>query len=1016
MSSTDIHLRMSLPKTTCCKKITCGTLMVDGFQANKLKRPTNRQLSTNFNNYKQTLPWNCLTKTLSSSQENKYDKLEEKNVNIQHQHQPLRRQQTNAYPLQSPPLLSPFSSSSLSSSTSKGSIDPSKVKSKATKEKPMVRNGKIINHKSCQYDKYFVDADVSTVSIKDSCYQKQEIIRYEQMNLTKCPLINSNEIYRYLSFQSNQIHDITNLQNMTKLVYLNLSNNQLISMNGLETLYSLQILLLGQNYIKRIDALNNLSNLNVLDLNHNQIKTIENISHLTKLSSLNLSYNCITYVNSLSGLISLTELNLKHNNIQYIEPIKNVPKLIWIFLSFNHIERWSQISGLAHLNLFTQVTLDGNPIVSDRIYQKMISNDKRFFKENTIVYPLRPYGNESDDNLIIDDQSLFKTNVPISFLLETKECFSVVKQKLTTPTTIMHKSLLKHLEKNEHQKQDESTLGVNCRNISTNSFSENLTKLKNHSYIASLQTKPNTITYSQNELSNLLQSDLSVLSTSSDSKSFSPKSTIEKVNEDEDDDWVDEVIDLNVEINRNDNDIDVNNCEEKNTTNYNSVGTLTNESILYPLKPSTQDNLLNFTYYLKRSTHLIVEGMLCTTVFNVIDNDKVHKMKALDVTENVNNSTKKINELVKHEIIFDHFSLLIDDLQSYQSNKNNNMPGNYVNDDDNEEEEEEERNYSSETLNLNCVVKLTIRNVNWNVFVKYIHKLHELLPHLKELNLENNELKYLHQITDLLDFEHLTELNITGSDSNSIVEQAGHLWRSFIIWSLADALNLSFFNGELIKPKELNESKNLFNLFHERLQMRNSYCTALNQHFCKKFDTIHDISSMNNKNNLRNNTNINNDSLKLMNSTLLPTLLTNILNIHHNSSHINNIRNDKVMMTTSMTTTTTTTTTSTTTDMLTKNKLHNENEITENFSSDSIKCSSHYQLKINKNSINNVKQNGFNVHVNTTEFKELENHGNGLQLIEEKLSRQNQLLKDWPFILKRLIQQAIISNYHISNQ
>ncbi|TNN13587.1 Leucine-rich repeat-containing protein isoform 3 [Schistosoma japonicum] len=801
MRSTDIHLRMSLPKAACYKKITCETLMVDGFQANKLKRPTNRHLSTNFNKYKQTpLPWNCFTKSSLSSQEDKCGKLEEKNVNNQHQHQPLQRQQINSHPLQPSPLLSPSSSSSLSSSTLKSSIDLNKVESKATKKSSLVRNVKISNQKSCQNDKYLVDAEAFTALMKYGCYQKQEVIRYEQMNLTKCPIINSNEINRYLSFQSNQIYQITNLQNMTKLVYLNLSENQLISLNGLETLYSLRILLLGNNHIKHIDGLDNLYNLNVLDLNHNEIKTIENISHLTKLYYLNLSYNCITYVNGLSGLTSLIELNLKHNHIQCIESIENVPKLIWVFLSFNHIEKWSQISGLAHLNLFTQVTLDGNPIVSDRIYQKMVSNDKRFFKENTIVFPLRPYENESVNNLIIDDQCLFKTNVPISFLLDNKECFPV-KQKLTTPTTIMDETLLNHLEKNEHQQQNESELGVNCRNNSTDSFTENLTELTNHSDLTSYHIKPNTYTYSQNESSNLLQSNLSILSTSSDLKSFSAKSTIDKMNEDDDDDWTNEVIDLNVETNSNDDDDDVNNYEEKNKTNYNSVGTLTNESILFPLKSSTRDNLLQFTYYLRRPTHLIIEGTLYTTVFNVTDDDKFHKMKAVDVIENVNNSTKKINELVKHEIIFDHFSLLIDDLQSYQSNNddnnNTNMPENYMDDDD-DEEEEEERNYSPETLNLNCVVKLTVRNVNWNVFANYIPKLHELLPHLKELNLENNELKYLHQITDLIPFEHLTELNITGSDSNSIVEQAGHLWRSFIIWSLADALNLSFFNGELV--------------------------------------------------------------------------------------------------------------------------------------------------------------------------------------------------------------------------
>ncbi|CAH8480777.1 unnamed protein product [Schistosoma guineensis] len=885
----------------------------------------------------------------------------------------------------------------------------------------LMKNDEKDNNKSSKngndlFNNEKLSTEISTVFMENDRVKKQTILCYEQMNLKSCPKIDSNEIYRFLSLQYNQIYRIEHLQHLTKLVYLNISENQLTTMNGLETLYSLRILLLGKNQIKQICSLENLYNLNILDLNHNQIKIIENLTHLTKLNCLNLSFNYITSVNGLSGLISLNELNLRHNHIQYIESIENVPKLIWIFLSFNHIESWSQISGLANLNLFAQVTLDGNPIVSDPTYQKMISNDKRFFKDSTTVYSLKPNPNESINKVNMNERCLLKRNVPISFLLD--------EQQLTTTrkTNIIH-GLLNYFKENE---QHDSMHQENSIDNSINSSTENLTELMNQND-STLPRNEQNLTYFPNNLSNLSQSNLSLLSTPSNLQYSSPTSTANQMKESENN-WTEEVTNVNVEINSSDN-----NNNNNNMVGYSSIGTLTDESILFPLILSKRNNLLKFTYYLKGLTHLVLEGIFSRTVFKVVDddnndnNDYVYKLS--NVIENDSKFEKQTNESTEHASNFDCFSSLVNHLQCIQSNNNgidsNNNNNLIISRDDDEDEdndtERKEGNGSLKLLNFNRIVKLTIRNVNWNEFVICIRKLHELLPQLKELNLENNGLKYLHQITDLIDFEYLTALHITGSNSNPIVEQAGQLWRPFIIWSLTDSLNLTFLDGQLIKPNEVNESKNLFNLFYERIKMRNSYCTTSNQSFYNRLETINHISNMMNNKISMSDVNKDDSSLRMVNSISSTTLPKTILNSYNNNNINNNNNNmDTTTATTSVHTISTLVNCSSFVEQqnlsLTKNEPNNDNGITRDNSVDSIKRSSSGKFKLNESSINGFKENQNNIYNMTPALKQVENLKNGIQSNVDRLSLQNQLLKDWPSILKRLIYQAITDNHSTTNK
>ncbi|CAH8438130.1 unnamed protein product [Schistosoma rodhaini] len=1028
------HRGIPSAKPTYYQRISCNTLMIDGFQANKLKRPTNRYLSTNLNNYKKTpTQLNCsVESSLSCTQKNKSSEQVNEDVNKtsnhHHHQQQLQRQKLNSCSLPRSSL-SLSSSSSLSSFTLKGSRDSIKLRNTATKltatnlcsKDTLMKNNEKDSNKSSKnnYDllnaEDILSSEMSTVFMKDDSVKKQTILCYEQMNLKTCPIIDSNEICHFLSLQYNQIHRIVHLHHLTKLVYLNISNNQLTTMNGLETLYSLRILLLGNNQIKQICALNNLYNLNVLDLNHNQIQIIENLTHLKKLYCLNLSFNYITTVNGLSGLISLTELNLKHNNILLIEPIDNVPKLIWIFLSFNHIKSWSQISGLTNLNLCAQVTLDGNPIVFDPTYRKMISSDKRFFKDNTTVYPLKPNPSKPINKMNMDEQGLLKRNVPISFLLENKQHFPDEQQLTTTTTNIIHE-LLNYFKENE---QHDSILRANSVDNSINSSTENLTELMNHND-STLSRNEQNLAYLPNNLSNLIQSNLSLWSIHSDLQYFSPTSTINQMKEGEDN-WTEEVTNVNVEINSSDN--------SNNMVGYSSIGTLTDESILFPLFPSTKNNLLKFKYYLKGLTHLVLEGIPSTIVFKVDDDDNddyVHKLS--NVIGNDSKFEKQTNESTEHTINFDCFSSLVNHLQYVQSNNNINDNNNAIISKDDEDEDNEierkESNHSLKLLNFNRIVKLTIRNVNWNEFINCISKLHELLPQLKELNLENNQLKYLHQVTDLIDFEYLTALHITGSNGNPIVEQSGQLWRPFIIWSLADSLNLTFLDGKLIKPNEVNESKNLFSLFYERIKMRNSYCTTSNQSFYKRLETVNNISNMMNNKIPMSDANIDDSGLRLVNSISSPTLPRTVLNSHNNNNINNNNRNiDATMATTSVHTTSTLVNCSRFVEqqniLLTKKELNNDNEVTRDNSVDSLRRSSSNKFKINGSSINGFKQNQSSIHNISPALKQVnksENFENGLQSNEGKLSIQNQLLKNWPSILKRLIHQAITDNHIATNK
>ncbi|CAH8828526.1 unnamed protein product [Trichobilharzia szidati] len=1030
----------------------------NGFQANKLKRPTHRHLNSTPVNYYHLLPsWDRSSKSLTT-QINNTDRQEDKNdeeICGQQQQQTTRSSPILPPPPTPPPSTLPFSSSS-PPSTSHELGDSMKSRRKCytaavktfTNNSVTARNttknsGVVSNHRLYPTDngpsnyEAFLLNEFFTVLNKDSHDEKRKITSYERMHLTNCPIIDSNEICRLLSFQCNRIHRIENLQNLTKLVYLNISANQLTSISGLETLYSLRILLLGQNQIKRICALDNLYNLNVLDLNHNQIRTIENLSHLTKLRSLNLSFNYITSVNGLSGLTALTELNLRQNNILRVEPIENVPKLAWVFLSFNNIERWSQISGLASLNSFAQVTLDGNPIVADPNYHKMICNDRRItsanhninFSGNKTVKlkcikssnvknktkQLSPIKNETNNRIRMDENCRKSTAPRLSLSSSSPSSSSGNEECLQsglqlTPTTFVD-SLSNHLKGNVNSEQNKNTLEINDERNPTTEFTKNLEKLtaklcnRDESIVLrseNCQSNESNPAFHLKKSFNQHKFDTFRLSTSqSTSSSTLTSSTPPSRSEGEDEDNEEEKGVVRIHENLNNNkkykcNSDISNKRKNKVLFCKSTGTLTNESYLLLSNQLADNSLLKYTYYFTEWNHLIIEGYYVSE-----DIESVNRPDD-DITNSLINDITK-----KNATVFDNFSQLVNDLQNIKSNNTTTSSSNN-NVNDNNIPADVSINGLIKSSHFEHIDMLTIRHVNWDVFVKWIPTIHELLPELKELNLESNGLKYLHQILDLTAFEQLNALRVNGSDGNPIVEQSGQLWRPFVIWSLGDILKLSFLNDELIKRNEINESESLFNSFYERLQLRNTDCMSLNQIIHKKLQNKFKAENSSTAVDLMSNNASLNEMSKtkelLMNSQPTSSLLsTTNENISNNTCTLNPVTNIAIATITSHNNTL-----SQFGSPLSGKWLGTDNMMNKDCSMDSIKNLSIQLMNTYENSMYEIKEKKNNIIHNLSKtLHQTENMDCETRLLEEKLSRQHYLIKIWPNILKRLIQQAM---------
>ena len=100
---------------------------------------------------------------------------------------------------------------------------------------------------------------VSDISDLNPVYDENEKL------VTGCPDLNT------LTITTNNLKDLSGIENLTKLTTLNLSNNQ----------------------IKDIDLLSNLTNLTYLNLNNNNITNVKPLENLKKLETLYLQNNAL---------------------------------------------------------------------------------------------------------------------------------------------------------------------------------------------------------------------------------------------------------------------------------------------------------------------------------------------------------------------------------------------------------------------------------------------------------------------------------------------------------------------------------------------------------------------------------------------------------------------------------------------------------------------------------------------------------------------------------------------------
>jgi internalin A len=198
-----------------------------------------------------------------------------------------------------------------------------------------------------------------------------------------------------------KIHQIENLDFLTKLKYLDISNNRIEKIEGLYTLSGLQVLDLSENLIEEIAGLEYLSELRFLDLANNRIKEIKGISSLINLRDLFLRNNEISEMNGLENLLLLEVLVLSGNRIRGVANLETLTELRLLLLGNNEIqdikgleflleketEIFIDVEGNPFLNLY-QLKLEKNenhfPFIKELLIRQMDNSTKRSF-----VYPMK---------------------------------------------------------------------------------------------------------------------------------------------------------------------------------------------------------------------------------------------------------------------------------------------------------------------------------------------------------------------------------------------------------------------------------------------------------------------------------------------------------------------------------------------------------------------------------------------------------------------------------------------------
>jgi len=211
----------------------------------------------------------------------------------------------------------------------------------------------------------------------------------------------------YLNF--NQITNINGLDNLSDLKSLNLQGNRIRKIGGLRNLKNLEFIYLNSNEISEIRGINHNDNLRMVQLFDNRISKIKGLQKLLKLEVLNLRNNNITEINSLTSLRNLKRLDLSNNQISEIKGLENLTKLEFLDLSYNKID---EIKGLKNLTKLRFLDLRHNKITELKGMVKLKKLQHLYLGFNRIIQNINA---ESLNHIkILDVKNTTNNNVPYS--------------------------------------------------------------------------------------------------------------------------------------------------------------------------------------------------------------------------------------------------------------------------------------------------------------------------------------------------------------------------------------------------------------------------------------------------------------------------------------------------------------------------------------------------------------------------------------------------------------------------
>ncbi|CAL8104717.1 unnamed protein product [Calicophoron daubneyi] len=628
------------------------------------------------------------------------------------------------------------------------------------------------------------------ISVGEPSSGKVNLARFERMELTTVPQIKSEETCRLLSLQQNQITKIDHLYRMRQLLFLDLSHNRIGTLSGLDALLSLRILLIGQNHLKRIQGLDGLANLEILDLHQNNIRKIENVAHLNRLKLLNLASNRIVFVNGLSGMTSLTELNLRQNNIVQIEPLSNLPNLLWVFLSFNQIERWTQVSGLAGLSAMAQVTLDGNPIVMDPSYRRILPNSPdqlRKLSSKSLKLGL----NKPNHTPL---RYLGRLNTPIS---DRTELSRIPASARPHPSNDQYSavggslSIASKASDEQNSRTDDDSKGLTEGSPSSEPVdSDQAHDPASNTLVAVSGTRapillkhidrPSKPTrwnpgwkFSQSQV-HLSALDGSVSHRPPENNHYASGEHALQGSSDSQNDLLPIAQQDNNQVN----------LEMSETSELDSLprtaptpppgGSYCKREIMVMTEESESQMFVRanrekcLSWILKDRHHLLIEGVL---------NRSKARTNADQVIEGA--GIGKLN-------------VLLNDLVNFRVNERSTPCG------------------MNKTGGLSNVTVLTVNYVNWRQFTEEIPRIRTILPAMKKLTLKNMGLTKITDPLKLIGLRYLEALNIDSGPGNPIVKQAGQFWRPFLVWTLKGVLELSQLDGQPVTFDEIIGAATMF--------------------------------------------------------------------------------------------------------------------------------------------------------------------------------------------------------------